>query len=98
MYHASKDCKLAWVSTEKKPMSVSAISPQTRLRKPLSGLEWLCIIVILWVAAGLRFAHLEQVPPSLHVDEAVNGYEAYSLLETGRDEWGNAWPITIRAF
>jgi 4-amino-4-deoxy-L-arabinose transferase-like glycosyltransferase len=32
------------------------------------------------------------------VDEALNGYEAYSLLKTGRDEWGNPWPVTIRGF
>jgi 4-amino-4-deoxy-L-arabinose transferase-like glycosyltransferase len=64
----------------------------------LSRVEWLCIIVILWLATGLRFVALGQVPPALNVDEAVNGYEAYSLLLTGRDEWGNAWPITIRAF
>jgi len=64
----------------------------------LSYIEWLCIVAILLLATGLRFVALEQVPPSLNVDEAVNGYEAYSLLKTGRDEWGNAWPVTIRAF
>jgi 4-amino-4-deoxy-L-arabinose transferase-like glycosyltransferase len=69
-----------------------------RSRASLTRAEWLAIFVVLWLAAGLRFAALEQVPPALNVDEAVNGYEAYSLLKTGRDEWGNAWPVTIRAF
>jgi 4-amino-4-deoxy-L-arabinose transferase-like glycosyltransferase len=67
-------------------------------RPLLSHVEWLCIILILLLAAGLRFVALDWVPPALNVDEAVNGYEAYSLLKTGRDEWGNAWPVTIRAF
>ncbi len=64
----------------------------------LSHVEWLCIILILLLAAGLRFLALETVPPPFSVDEALNGYEAYSLLKTGHDEWGNAWPVTIRGF
>jgi len=67
-------------------------------RPSLSHAEWFCIIAIMLLAAGLRFVALDRVPPSLNVDEAVNGYEAYSLLKTGHDEWGNAWPVTIRAF
>jgi 4-amino-4-deoxy-L-arabinose transferase-like glycosyltransferase len=47
---------------------------------------------------ALRFVALEQAPPALNVDEALNGYEAYSLLETGRDEWGTPWPVTLRGF
>ena len=27
-------------------------------------------------------------------DEAENGYDAYSLLLTGKDQWGASWPIT----
>jgi 4-amino-4-deoxy-L-arabinose transferase-like glycosyltransferase len=64
----------------------------------LSRVEWLCVIVVLWLATGLRFVALERVPPALSVDEALNGYEAYSLLNTGRDEWGTPWPVTIRGF
>ncbi len=74
-------------------MPTSAITPPGRSRA-----EWLGILVVLLLAAGLRFVALEQTPAALNVDEAVNGYEAYSLLKTGRDEWGNAWPVTIRAF
>jgi 4-amino-4-deoxy-L-arabinose transferase-like glycosyltransferase len=79
-------------------MSTSVITSKSRSRASLSRAEWLGILAVLLLAAGLRFAALEQVPPALNVDEAVNGYEAYSLLKTGRDEWGNAWPLTIRAF
>ncbi|MCU0520869.1 MAG: glycosyltransferase family 39 protein [Anaerolineae bacterium] len=58
----------------------------------------LAIIAILLLAAGLRFIDLERVPPGLNVDEALHAYEAYSILRTGRDEWGRILPITFRAF
>src|SRR5512136_2220582 len=70
----------------------------TQSKSALTAVEWIVLIGILLLAAGLRLAALERVPPALHVDEALNGYEAYSLLKTGRDEWGNPWPVTIRGF
>jgi 4-amino-4-deoxy-L-arabinose transferase-like glycosyltransferase len=56
------------------------------------------IILILLLAAFLRFYKLGQNPPSLDWDEASLGYNAYSLLKTGKDEYGNSWPISIRSF
>lgn len=61
-------------------------------------IERWAIIVILLLAAALRCVDLERVPPPFNVDEAVNAYDAYSLLTTGRDQWGNPWPVTLRAF
>ncbi|MEJ5310452.1 MAG: glycosyltransferase family 39 protein [Anaerolineae bacterium] len=61
-------------------------------------IERWAIIVILLLAAALRCVDLERVPPPFNVDEAVNAYDAYSLLTTGRDQWGNPWPVTFRAF
>lgn len=52
----------------------------------------------MWAALALRLGDLERVPPPLNVDEAVNAYDAYSLLKTGRDQWGRPWPVTLRAF
>lgn len=37
---------------------------------------------------------IDKIPPGVSNDEADNGYEAYSLWKTGRDQWGVAWPIT----
>jgi len=37
-------------------------------------------------------------PPSLNWDEVSHGYNAYSLLKTGRDEWGVAIPSIFRAY
>ena len=56
------------------------------------------MLVILLISAVLRFYRLGENPPSLDWDEASMGYNAYSLLVTGKDEYGSAWPISIRSF
>ena len=56
------------------------------------------LVVIMAIAAVLRFWQLGQNPPGLFADEASNGYNAYSILKTGRDEYGNFLPLTFRAF
>lgn len=56
------------------------------------------LLITLLLSATLRLVNLENVPPPLNVDEAANAYDAYALLKTGRDQWGNVLPITMRAF
>lgn len=56
------------------------------------------LLIILAIAAVLRFYQFNQAPPSLFVDEVSNGYNAYSILKTGRDEYGNFLPLTIKSF
>jgi len=41
---------------------------------------------------------LSSVPSSVYVDEAVTGYNAYSILKTGKDENGKILPIYFRYF
>ena len=53
---------------------------------------------ILVLAFILRFYKLSTVPPSLDWDENSNAYNAYSILKTGRDEYGVFLPITNRSF
>jgi len=57
---------------------------------------WLGIIVLL--AGILRFWNLTGVPPALNSDEVAIGYNAYSILKTGRDEYGTRYPLTFRSF
>lgn len=45
-----------------------------------------------------RLFKTTQIPPSLYWDEASIGYNAYSVLQDGRDEWGNFLPLHFRAF
>jgi len=51
------------------------------------------LLLIILVAAGLRLARLDHVPPGIHVDEATNAWNAYTLLKTGKDQHGVSWPI-----
>jgi len=52
--------------------------------------------VMLAVFARFSFAAL--APPSVNWDEAAFGYNAYSLLLTGRDEYGYKLPLVFRSF
>lgn len=56
------------------------------------------LILVVLLAAGLRFYKLGQVPSGFVNDEAAIGYNAYSLLKTGKDEFGVSWPIVFRSF
>lgn len=58
----------------------------------------LIFIAILIIAAIVRLYKLGQVPAGVYVDEASLGYNAYSLLKTGKDEFGKAWPLLFRSF
>lgn len=48
---------------------------------------------ILIVGAAVRFIGLGTIPPGLVDDEADKAYDAYSLLLTGKDQWGKSWPL-----
>ncbi|MCX6706244.1 MAG: glycosyltransferase family 39 protein [Candidatus Woesebacteria bacterium] len=54
-------------------------------------------ILIIVLAFILRFWRLGDYP-ALNADEAAIGYNAYSLIQTGKDEHGNAWPIHFQSF
>ncbi|MCR4325043.1 MAG: glycosyltransferase family 39 protein [Candidatus Curtissbacteria bacterium] len=56
------------------------------------------IIAIVLLAAVLRLYHLNKVPPSLNWDEIANGYNAYSILKTGKDEFGSKLPLAFRSY
>lgn len=56
------------------------------------------LLLILLLAAVLRFYRLGQVPSGLVNDEAAFGYNAYSLLKTGKDEFGKSWPMIFHSF
>ncbi len=58
----------------------------------------LVLLAIIVLAAALRFYQLGTNPPSLDWDETAEGYNAYSLLKTGRDEYGYKLPLSFRSF
>jgi len=60
--------------------------------------KWIPFLIIIFVATALRFYQLGNVPIELNRDEASLGYTAYSLLQTGKEEHGQSWPINIESF
>jgi 4-amino-4-deoxy-L-arabinose transferase-like glycosyltransferase len=54
--------------------------------------------LIFLFAFGLRFWQIGQYPAGLNADEASYGYNAYSLVLTGKDEHGESWPIHLKSF
>jgi len=53
--------------------------------------------VIILLGSFLRIWHLDKNPVSLFGDELDVGYQAYSILKTGKDYSGNAWPLHFQS-
>lgn len=56
------------------------------------------LILILLIAVFLRLWKLNSVPISLFSDELDVGYQAYSIIETGKDYSGNSWPLHFQSY
>ena len=56
------------------------------------------IIIIIILASALRLIALDKYPAGFNADEAAIGYNAYSLLQTGKDEYGTPWPLSFKSF
>jgi len=63
-----------------------------------SWLRFVPLFCIILIAGFLRLYQLGVTPPSPDWDEAALGYNAYSILKTGKDEYGNLFPLSIRSF
>jgi 4-amino-4-deoxy-L-arabinose transferase-like glycosyltransferase len=61
-------------------------------------LKIVLLLVIIFIAAFLRLWNLNHYPAGLNADEAAIGYNAYSLIQTGKDEHGDSWPIHFKSF
>lgn len=59
---------------------------------------YLILGLITLLASLVRLYRLDSVPPSPNRDEAAIGYNAYSILKTGRDEYGQKFPVSIKSF
>jgi len=56
------------------------------------------LLGILFLATVLRFWQIDMYPAGFNADEASYGYNAYSLILTGKDEHGESWPIHLKSF
>lgn len=58
---------------------------------------FIIIFTLTLIAGILRFYDLKNNPVSLSVDEVSIGYNAYSILKTGKDEYGETLPLTFKS-
>lgn len=56
------------------------------------------LILLLAVGIFLRFYQLGDIPQGFHRDEAFLGYNAYSILVTGKDMNGELLPLHLESF
>ncbi len=58
----------------------------------------LILIVLTAITFVLRYYQVGLLPSILNRDEAALGYNAYLLKQTGTDEWGVRWPLSLQSF
>ncbi|MFH1959423.1 MAG: glycosyltransferase family 39 protein [Patescibacteria group bacterium] len=57
------------------------------------------VLILLFIASFLiRIYQIGQLPSILNRDETALAYNAYLLKETGHDEWGKSWPLSLESF
>lgn len=56
------------------------------------------LLTIVVIASILRLWKLGEVPISPDWDEVSLGYNAYSIMQTGKDEYGKFLPIVLRSY
>jgi 4-amino-4-deoxy-L-arabinose transferase-like glycosyltransferase len=54
--------------------------------------------LILILGLGIRLYKLDQIPSGFFCDEAAKGYDAYNILNTGRDHHNEFLPLSINSF
>ena len=65
--------------------------------KSMKKTTLLFLFLITLLAAFLRLYRLDKFPPSLFGDEVDVGYQAYSILKTGKDYLGQRWPVSFHS-
>lgn len=59
---------------------------------------FMALVLITLLGAGLRLVKLGAYPGGYGQDEAVDMYDAWSLLTTGAEHHGDRWPLNSRQF
>lgn len=58
----------------------------------------LVVFAIVFLALFLRTVNLFDYPVGFTPDEASFAYDAYSILKTGKDQWGVPFPLVLESF
>lgn len=56
------------------------------------------LFLIIVLGFVLRLIFIGKLPPSPNWDEVSHGFNAYSILKTGKDEWGNVMPLIFKCY
>ena len=56
------------------------------------------LAIFTLISVFLHFYRINQIPPCINADEAAFGYNAYSILKTGKDEYGAFLPLRFKSF
>src|SRR6185369_12841816 len=62
------------------------------------GRLWSLLLLIALAVIVVYFARLESNPPGYYIDESSISYNAYTISQTGVDEFGARWPLYFRSF
>ena len=60
--------------------------------------RYLFVVLIILIAFGLRFWNVASNPQGLYYDEIDAGYQARSILQTGKDYRGGFSPFYLNSF
>src|SRR6266404_3465570 len=65
----------------------------------MKGKSFIIVFLLIFLVGSVfRFYQLGNIPGSMDWDEVSFGYNAYSVLHTGKDEYGVPFPLAFRAF
>jgi len=56
------------------------------------------LLFIFLLALFVRLVFINKLPLGFTPDEASFGYDAYSIIKTGKDQWGNFLPLNFKSF
>ena len=79
------------VTTDQSRLRTGADLPARAPARP-SRVVLIAVCLLTLLGTVLRLYRFPQVPVGLQQDEVSEAYEAYSLLHTGADRWGNRMP------
>lgn len=66
------------------------------MHKPL--ITKLLLLAFFFFSLFLHFYHIDSSPKSVLIDEAALGYNAYTIAQTGKDEFGASLPLLFTSF
>lgn len=56
------------------------------------------LVIVVLTALFVRLISIDTAPYGAHIDEASLGYNAFSVAQTGKDEYGKTLPLIFQAY